>query len=1155
MQPKQRELITKRLQYFQHDFRPTELLPRLTCLTEADSQQVECDENNKGATRATWTLIDKLKRRENGFEQFVLAVRCEGLGHIALLLDHSFEVSDEDILHEKEDTRRFYKIGSAVDIRITGRITKKDLPDRQLDIEKLVAEKFAKLRSEDTKEIRKEFNKVLPRGIEFVQTKQMGGPLSPRGSRHEEAKPEIELEPETEELSQKLNDVVLASEHAGSESESEKPSADQYMKDSVVAVFRFATIAAVDEFKGIWENGKFQEICQELLVTRPLSNMGEKKDRLPLELMMNFLEEDMERIKNILEDVEAEQEVERTGDDLLRSARGSDGHETDFLDEQDISINIPPVYLESNHGSALAHDLKLRKYQEELAEPAIQGYNTVICAPTNSGKTFVAMEIAKQHLDKHSDHAKEEIWEDFASNKDSVDKLNKRQKLTKIVENSQTGWRAVGGFDSDEQSSDSEDEKSIRKETGVTDCRKRRLTKDSGDKPKSKECSVQRGFNGAVEIPDQITGPKVIFIVSTQNLVLQQRQRFEAYLSNYAVCDISGVNSTEIPLKFLLKANDVVVLTAQILLNALQNKNELSSISLSDLSLLIFDECHHTNKNHSYNKIMHQYIDLKLKKHKGLPQVVGLTASLGVGKSNTVENAHKHILQICANMDAQKINTVRENVNELKDCVTGGVPERKVIRVNTSQSLSPFTRACNQVMDKIEKAAKKSLPDLQQPPCNRVSQQYRQWIEVISKQACALGLRQLTTYIEQLRQYHLALLTNDTVRMKDALTCLKEYFDTLDETKFTENDKLLHNLYHKAKELVENHVAIHGETPNPKLEELKKLLLGFHENDSRESKGILFTVTRGSTVGLVEWIKESEDLKHKFRPKALVGGGDGVVGMSQQEQELIIEEFKKGVVNILIATSVAEEGLDIKDCSFVIRYDTYGNEISSTQARGRIRADQGQYVYLADARSKGHEREKLNQYREILMTDAVAAVQKLTQDEYMKEIDQLQQKDARIRQIKSQLEARKRDVNQHTATARFYCRKCNTFACEARDFRCVSGSHYVVISPEFKRDKIELKPHKKPKLIDGITMDTKVHCKKCGEDWGVTAKIHGAEWPLLKINSFVVQIEGGPRKLYRKWTEAALNIKQVDDYLEVLAEEEAGLNDSLMDDLSLDDDL
>ncbi|EDO44279.1 predicted protein, partial [Nematostella vectensis] len=672
--------------------------------------------------------------------------------------------------------------------------------------------------------------------------------------------------------------------------------------------------------------------------------------------------------------------------------------------------------------------LKLRKYQEELAEPAIQGYNTVICAPTNSGKTFVAMEIAKQHLDKHSDHA------------------------------------------------------------------------------------------------------KVIFIVSTQNLVLQQRQRFEAYLSNYAVCDISGVNSTEIPLKFLLKANDVVVLTAQILLNALQNKNELSSISLSDLSLLIFDECHHTNKNHSYNKIMHQYIDLKLKKHKGLPQVVGLTASLGVGKSNTVENAHKHILQICANMDAQKINTVRENVNELKDCVTGGVPERKV-------------------MDKIEKAAKKSLPDLQQPPCNRVSQQYRQWIEVISKQACALGLRQLTTYIEQLRQYHLALLTNDTVRMKDALTCLKEYFDTLDETKFTENDKLLHNLYHK------NHVAIHGETPNPKLEELKKLLLGFHENDSKESKGILFTVTRGSTVGLVEWIKESEDLKHKFRPKALVGGGDGVVGMSQQEQELIIEEFKKGVVNILIATSVAEEGLDIKDCSFVIRYDTYGNEISSTQARGRIRADQGQYVYLADARSKGHEREKLNQYREILMTDAVAAVQKLTQDEYMKEIDQLQQKDARIRQIKSQLEARKRDVNQHTATARFYCRKCNTFACEARDFRCVSGSHYVVISPEFKRDKIELKPHKKPKLIDGITMDTKVHCKKCGEDWGVTAKIHGAEWPLLKINSFVVQIEGGPRKLYRKWTEAALNIKQVDDYLEVLAEEEAGLNDSLMDDLSLDDDL
>ena len=44
----------------------------------------------------------------------------------------------------------------------------------------------------------------------------------------------------------------------------------------------------------------------------------------------------------------------------------------------------------------------LRKYQKELAGPAIEGKNTIICAPTNSGKTYVAIEIAKRHLDSYA---------------------------------------------------------------------------------------------------------------------------------------------------------------------------------------------------------------------------------------------------------------------------------------------------------------------------------------------------------------------------------------------------------------------------------------------------------------------------------------------------------------------------------------------------------------------------------------------------------------------------------------------------------------------------------------------------------------------------------------------------------------------------------
>ena len=85
--------------------------------------------------------------------------------------------------------------------------------------------------------------------------------------------------------------------------------------------------------------------------------------------------------------------------------------------------------------------------------------------------------------------------------------------------------------------------------------------------------------------------PKVVFIVSTVNLVSQQKERFEAHLGNkYPVIDISGANATEVPLKYLLQSHSIVVLTAQMLVNALNNKSKEEQVNLQDISLLLFDE-------------------------------------------------------------------------------------------------------------------------------------------------------------------------------------------------------------------------------------------------------------------------------------------------------------------------------------------------------------------------------------------------------------------------------------------------------------------------------------------------------------------------------------------------------------------------------------
>ena len=114
--------------------------------------------------------------------------------------------------------------------------------------------------------------------------------------------------------------------------------------------------------------------------------------------------------------------------------------------------------------------------------------------------------------------------------------------------------------------------------------------------------------------------------------------------------------------------------------------------------------------------------------------------------------------------------------------------------------------------------------------------------------------------------------------------------------------------------------------------------------------------------------------------------------MTRFEQENAIKRFKDGEVNILLATNVAEEGLDISDCDYVIRYNVMGNEISSVQSRGRVRAKEGgKFFILAKQESGVLKRETLNKYRELLMAEAVGRVQKMDDEDFEQKVSQEKQ--------------------------------------------------------------------------------------------------------------------------------------------------------------------
>lgn len=70
--------------------------------------------------------------------------------------------------------------------------------------------------------------------------------------------------------------------------------------------------------------------------------------------------------------------------------------------------------------------------------------------------------------------------------------------------------------------------------------------------------------------------------------------------------------------------------------------------------------------------------------------------------------------------------------------------------------------------------------------------------------------------------------------------------------------------------------------------------------------------------------------------------------MTFREQVLTLQRFKRGDINCLFATPVAEEGIDIPECDLVIRFDLYNSVIQYLQSKGRARKNNSRYINMVE---------------------------------------------------------------------------------------------------------------------------------------------------------------------------------------------------------------
>lgn len=430
-----------------------------------------------------------------------------------------------------------------------------------------------------------------------------------------------------------------------------------------------------------------------------------------------------------------------------------------------------------------------------------------------------------------------------------------------------------------------------------------------------------------------ITG-KAVFIAPTLPLAEQQTNYLRRYLRDkWRVGKIIGGGS-EAPKGVLFSQRDVVVLTPASLLNLLETPSPADHVSITDLSLLIFDEAHHTDGKHAYMSVMNHYLELKLAGEKSiesekpkLPQVVGMTASVGGAKvaaaAYETGPTKKHIYQLAGNLDSRIICTVVSS-QEARESLEAAVPspEDRLEQVAADFHRLPFAIHIDDLMRDVEidfnhrinQLILAKVPALEglgeRKEYKRHSEPYGNRISTLLSKLPSLpdsttDKRTLITKAEHLKIYHTALELQSQLPTGICLRFLSDRFASIDERLSDQTDLLLAERRQRCFDKLKTYPSQDNSLITKLYQILNEELL---QKDS-ETRGIVFVRTRDLAHLLRKAIAEHRTLA-SLSPEILTSSNTSDLkgGQTPDEQKASLNAFREGRCRLLVATTVGEEG-------------------------------------------------------------------------------------------------------------------------------------------------------------------------------------------------------------------------------------------------------
>ena len=371
----------------------------------------------------------------------------------------------------------------------------------------------------------------------------------------------------------------------------------------------------------------------------------------------------------------------------------------------------------------------------------------------------------------------------------------------------------------------------------------------------------------------------------------------------------------------LFDSAKIVIATPQVVENDLVGNR----ISLADVTHLTFDECHRGTGDYAYVYIAERY-----HADADQPLVTAMSASPGGTKED--------IEVICENLGLDGVEVMTEDDADVDEFTHDTDVEWK--RIDLPQELLDIRDGLNEVISERLGQLRElgvtqaTSPDISQKQLNKISAELRKLMDNDQSE----GYQGMSVHAE-------------IMKLRRAVTLV--------ETQSVESVRRYFERQRNAAESSGASKASQRLVAEPKVREAMRKIEAFDDRHPKFSQArillaetlginggervIVFTESRDTAEALTEFLGQH------FATQRFVGQGDkeGSDGMTQTEQQETLDRFRNNEFDVLVSTSVAEEGLDVPEVDLVLFYEPVPTAIRSIQRKGRTgRQTTGRVVVL-----------------------------------------------------------------------------------------------------------------------------------------------------------------------------------------------------------------